>query len=258
MKSDVVKQIIDEQKPCYFISPHLDDVVLSASALIFQLRKHVSITVVNVFTQADKPPYTFSAKSYLRQCGYNDAEKLFQDRIKEDQSVLENLADSVINLNFIDAQWRKRTNQNRLQHSLSSLLPELIHTYPTYRFHIRKPIISTEDASMITQIKERLKAIVKNGAVFCPLAIGSHIDHIIVRSVCEDLFYKPVFWADCPYMKNKKITIQVKNMTSFTISQDLTLKQELVSGYETQYKAMFGSNALVFLPETYFVTDAST
>ena len=54
-----------EGKKVFFVSPHLDDAVFSAGNLLLTLAEKTEIMVINVFTQADTKPYTYSAKKYL-------------------------------------------------------------------------------------------------------------------------------------------------------------------------------------------------
>src|SRR3989304_10331904 len=88
----LTKQIINEKAPCLFISPHLDDAVLSAGDFIlFLIEQKIPVTVITVFTKISPKPYTLSAKSFIRQCGYNDAELLFADRRNEDKEIFEKI-----------------------------------------------------------------------------------------------------------------------------------------------------------------------
>lgn len=246
MINAVVSSIVKEKRPCYFISPHFDDAILSAGALMSYLSKHTKITVINVFTKAGPPPYTLSARTFLSQCGYTDAEKLFVDREKEDAQVLSTVANTVINLNNADALWRKARNT-----WFGSVLPEIDARYPTYRFHAVRGVIARSDQAMVKRIiadvRERIKE--KDAVVFAPLGIGNHIDHVITRKVAEAQDQQLIYWSDFPY--NDRHNIKADQFKSFTFDEQLDRKKMLIKGYKTQYNAMF-HDSLTVKPEAFY------
>jgi len=252
MTKGLIKEIIDNHKSCVFVSPHFDDALLSAGALIAQLSKHVSITVINVFTKASKPPHTLSAKAFLKQCQYKDAQKLFKDREIEDTFALQGIVQDVVNLGFTDALWRKKQNQNNVLTRLAKYIPEIIHTYPTYRYHIIKGVVSKHDLHIKETIKQQLNFFAKNSVVFCPLAIGNHVDHVLVRSACEELFNPLVYWSDFPYNTKMETYLPYK-MRSFSISENLNKKEKLVKQYKTQYDALFKNGKMPLLKEVFYI-----
>ena len=87
----IFSKIAQKRIPSYFISPHLDDAVLEAGGLLRDLAKMTQVTVVTVFTETSKRPMTLSAKTFMKQCGYDDERKLFLDRRAEDMIVLDSI-----------------------------------------------------------------------------------------------------------------------------------------------------------------------
>src|SRR5579859_3047345 len=138
-----IKIIIKNKQTCIFISPHLDDAVLSAGGLVKFLSSKTKIMVINIFTQAIDGKQTVSAWKYIKDMGYNKASDLFADRQKEDKEALFQLHISPINLGFPDALWRKKNNF--VAKTLGNVLPEFKHVYPTYRFHITNGKVSSAD-----------------------------------------------------------------------------------------------------------------
>jgi hypothetical protein len=238
-----IQKIIIKKQPCVFISPHFDDAVLSSGALMRYLSKKTNITVLNVFTKASKQPYTLSAKAFLKQCGYTDAETLFIDREKEDRLVLRNVADRVLDLGFTDALFRKKPV------GFVSFLPELLHVYPTYRWHVSTGHIAKQDAILLIELKKQLKkSVPEDAVVFCPYAIGNHVDHRLTRLACEESFTNLIYWSDFPY--NERIVEKI-SLPSFIFEVGLKAKHELVKGYKTQYTAMF-HDSFPLVPEKFF------
>ena len=235
MNKALLQSIIKNKKTVYFVSPHFDDAILSAGATLQYLAKHVPVVIINVFTQAGERPYTLSVKANLKQSGFADAKELYREREKEDKMVLGKVTKNITNLGFIDSLWRKK----KPSHPLENLLPEINYIYPTYRFHVAKGKIAKHDLLLIEEIKKKLRKIIKgeNAVVFCPMAIGDHVDHVIVRKVCDELFANPIHWSDFPY--NEKSTKDTDDYEMIVFAKDLKKKQKLIEGYKTQFSAMF-------------------
>lgn len=241
----MIQKIISEKKPCYFISPHLDDAVFSAGSLIAELAKHTDVYVVSIFTEANETK-TLSVRAFLRQCGFKSATELFSARRSEDKAVVEKIGAKPIHLGFTDAPWR-RTAKGRA-------------IYPTHRWHIAKGIASEDDWEMILKIKDALHdLIIKNNPrgyeVFAPSAIGVHVDHAIVRDIAKVMFPGAVFWADVPYIINSPEAVDATDLgRKEALAVDAGEKENMLKGYKTQFKAMFGDKP-VDLPEEIFYTN---
>lgn len=248
----LLNHIILNKIPCFFVSPHFDDAVLSSGSLIKFLSKKTKVSVVNVFTRAEKPPYSLSAKSYLKQCNYHNADKLYRDRMKEDQQVLNSLNVSISNLHFTDALWRKK-NPKCLSKVLGSLVPELYYVYPIYLF-IEQGKISKHDMKLLSKLSISLKIIPKKAIVFCPLGIGNHVDHVITSQVCTKLFKNVVFWSDFPYSirEKDKTNIKVNKFRKFVYSVNFSEKQKLIQGYKSQYAALFKDGKITKHQEIFY------
>lgn len=246
METNLLQSLTKSKKTCYFISPHLDDAVFSAGALMTKLAKHNKLVVVTIFTNAAGTPPTYSAKQFLKQCMYDSAEKLFADRRAEDTEALKTLTKDIFHLGFTDSLWRKKSET-----VLGKLLPEVDHVYPTYRWHTITGKISSHDHPMIADIKQKLKEIIteKNPVIFCPTGIGNHVDHVITSKICTDIFSNVIYWSDFPYNEHANKSIQ--GFQTYTFAEDLSKKKKLMETYHTQYQAMF-KNGVSLTPEAFY------
>lgn len=251
MKKNILQSIIEQKKTCYFVSPHFDDAVLSAGALMTYLAAFTKIVVINIFTKSDASVSTFSAKTYTKQCGYTDAEQLYSDRANEDALVFKHIAHRIFNLGFTDALWRKKYRKDMFSRLFSSI-SEFQVIYPTYRFHIIKGTIAKQDMHTLDLIKAELQEIIMNrsSVIFCPFAIGNHVDHVMARRACEDIFSSVIYWSDFPYNLNEQY--KTNRFAAFSFTENLSQKYELVKGYKTQYTAMFGKG-FHLRPETFLL-----
>lgn len=257
--NSMVQEIIDKKKPCVFVSPHLDDAVLSSGGLLLRLASKTETTIMTIFTEASLPPYTFSAKVNLKMCGrLKNAQTLYRIRKEEDMEACRAVNAKHMHLGFQDASFRKKNTSSPISRMIGKYLAEIEHIYPIYRFNVVSGKISREDSRTLFRIEKRLRYLKKkfrNCVVFCPLGIGGHVDHIIVREVCRKVFPKVVFWEDYPYniatKKNKYLNLK-SGMGSLDISGLEEEKKKIISFYKSQTAPMF-SGGIVLAPENYYL-----
>jgi len=242
---DVIKN-----KKIYVVSPHFDDAALSCGGLLSNLDGAEDVTVINVFTKAHEGPYTLSVRKFLKDSGnYEDANTLYDERAKNDAAVLSKLKVNSTNLGLQDGLFRRK---KRLD-PLGKLIPEFDHIYPTYRWHATKTV-SSQDPSY-DQLKQALENTVeKEAVVLAPYGTGHHIDHVITRRVCEELFDNVIFYSDFPY------NVRENNLGDDTVAYDkienpvdLAKKTDLLKLYKTQFPAIFPSLQIPEHSELYFI-----
>ena len=256
---DLLTKIINEKIPCYFISPHLDDAIFSAGGLINYLSDKTKVEILTVFTEAGPKPYTRFSKKFMKACGFSDADIFFQARRKEDRQICQSLGIGYQHLNFTDVAWRKKQYPNFLEKTLGAFVPEFLHLYPLGRNFMSGKVVK-EDKDMISNIKKTInkyQLIVNNFVVFSPLAIGNHVDHVIVRDICKELFSANlIYWTDYPYINwgnTKQSFINKTGLRNFTWNKNLEKKRELILGYKTQIPALFPKGLPKVLSEVFYL-----
>ena len=255
---DDVAMAVSAGAACLFLSPHLDDAVLSCGALLRTLSGRCAVTVATAFTTAGPPPHTFAARSFLRQCSVSDAAALFAARRAEDQRVLADLGAAHVHLGFADALFRRRTVPAPLASLAGRLPPELVHRYPTYRFDIAKGRIARGDRSLIATLTGAVAHQVRQtGArlVFCPLGVGRHVDHLVVRALGERFPECVVYYADFPYNQHAVPDpefVRRNRLAPWSWAAGIDAKADLIRGYRTQADAMFPNGRIPAVPETYY------
>lgn len=254
---NIINKIIAEKISVYFVSPHLDDAALSCGGLISYLAEKTEVTVISVFTETSPSPHTLSARMYLRQCQNTDAEQLFERRKSEDKQILNSSGVTIKHLNFVDALWRKKKEVNFLGKLLGNIVPEILHVYPTYRFHAISGRISSCDIELAEEIKKALLSVVDDKqkfVVFCPAAVGNHVDHMITKKCCQEVFEKSVLWSDFPYGKENKLTPEEFNeYHEFMFDGGQENRMQMIKSYKTQYAAMFGGTNAYCPDERYYI-----
>lgn len=236
-----------------FISPHLDDALLSCGGLISELAPKAELTIATVFTHAHNYPSSLSIRRFLRLSGYGDSEELFALRRQEDKKINSELGVKTIHLGFIDGLYRLIPKCGGL---LGQVIPETRFIYPIYSWQLKRGRVSGWDQPLITQIEEELlKLIEPNMVVFAPSAIGNNMDHKIVRLACEKVFPECILWSDFPYnMWRNQYLIEVADSGYKTQKWDnnLSRKVELIKKLKTQMNLLFPDGSVPKVSEYYF------
>jgi glycosyltransferase involved in cell wall biosynthesis len=261
---DILKDIIKNKKTCYFVSPHLDDAAFSAGGLISYLAKKTKVYVITAFTEAGIDKHSLSAIAYVRKCGFNVSEikKFFTLRKKEDKELFENLGVNSIHLGFYDALWRKKKNLSIVERVLSFILSDFRYIYPTHRLHAGKGKIFDSDLLNLENLQKRLKETIGSGKdkyVFCPIGLGNHVDHIMVKTACTKTFENVLYWEDAPYnLYNKTDQFLAKRdgLVSAVFSKNQTERKSMYPAYKTQFGKLFGGREDFDLPlEKYYLSE---
>jgi hypothetical protein len=163
----------------------------------------------------------------------------------------------VTNYSFIDALFRKRKEVGKFINLASKLVPELESVYPTYRMHVLKGEISLEDSDLLEKLSWKLKEIRdKNpeAVIFCPLGLGNHVDHIIVRDVVRNVFGNVIYWEDFPYNQREKYCYNnfINGYEIGNFRLDEKNKLALINKYRTQLSGVFGISGPKLVDEKYF------
>lgn len=239
----IISNISENKTPCVFISPHLDDAIFSASGLISELSEKTEVNVVTIFTGAEMRQHTLSAKNFLKISEYeNEPEKLFEARKQEDISACKMAKVGFKHLNFTDALWRRKEKIGFLGNLLKNIFPEINHFYPFYRLNIISGKPAKGDFATMKGVKEKLLSFtggIGNAVIFCPIGAGNHVDHIIVRNICAEIFPRAIFWTDFPYSLNfkpDKDFISKMSLSPCVWNKNLAKKKDLILEYKTQTK----------------------
>lgn len=240
-----------ENKYFIFISPHLDDAVLSCGTLLTKLQKlKKQVVVFTVFTKAGSRPYSPQAQRFLDVCGYIDAQELFSEREKEDARAMKFFKAKYYHLGFVDAAWRKKNGE---------------HIYRTDKDQFAGKI-NPEDRDLIDEVTQKISSLIPKGKhmiVFAPLGIGGHADHVIIKEVANNLEKPVIFWEDFPYNRDKNnlkvfFSKHKEYRSLFFLREDGgSEKEEVIRLYKSQMKSLFPEGFISRIPENYYVSRAS-
>jgi LmbE family N-acetylglucosaminyl deacetylase len=169
-----------------YLSPHLDDAVLSAGGLIYEQTE--SGLPVEIWTfmcgyptgpAGEVSPF---AQLLHEQWGFSSAEETTRIRREEDKTAAAIVGANVVHFDFLDCIYRRGANGEWLYWDIS--IPP-------------RP----EDAGIPSQIAEAIsKRLQPEDVLVCQLSVGSHVDHVLVRQGAELLGYPLRYDFDVPYI----------------------------------------------------------
>lgn len=178
-----------------YLSPHLDDAVLSAGGLIYeQARAGYAVEIWTFMSgyasEKDVSPF---AELLHAQWGVSSAEEATRLRRAEDEAAAAIVGARVIHFDFLDCVYRRGANGEWLYLDIS------VPPHP-------------EDAQLPTKIAEVVSSRLQpDDVLVCQLAVGSHVDHVLVRQGAELLGRPLLYDIDVPYIFYKPEEFHLKS-----------------------------------------------
>jgi LmbE family N-acetylglucosaminyl deacetylase len=177
-----------------YISPHLDDVVLSCGGRIGeQGQAGERVLVVTVFggvPAPDTPLSPFAQELHARwghACRKRVADAATR-RQEEDTAALALLGADLAHWPYTDCIYRQ-TPGGRFPYASEEALWGEIH--PT-------------EKTLVAELAARLASLPlrEGGAIYAPLAVGRHVDHKVARRAVEMSGHAPIYYEDFPYAQD--------------------------------------------------------
>jgi LmbE family N-acetylglucosaminyl deacetylase len=165
-----------------FLSPHLDDAVLSCGGLIRQLTSQGEVVVIRTFMAAD-PPLPFPDTPVIRDLHqrWQADDSPMRMRRAEDRQAAAVLGAEVEFLDILDCPYRLNDQGQAIYRTNDALFGDI---------HPDDPALKT-----VIHLPERVKQI------YAPLGAGGHVDHKIVSRLARELPPEtPIcFYEEYPY-----------------------------------------------------------
>jgi len=170
----------------YFLSPHLDDAVLSCGGLINDRVKSGNRTAIITICAGDPPDPPFSTLALSLHARWDIGPDPMVVRRTEDLAACQRLGATALHLNIPDCIYRRNPITG------DALIEEDEHLFqplPTFEFPLADQI-----GLALTDL------IPQEAQVVCPLTLGGHIDHHLTRRAAETLQNPLLYYADYPYL----------------------------------------------------------
>ena len=203
------------------ISPHLDDAIFSAGASLWTLRQRGwRVVVATVFTGNVERPSGFALACQLDK-GLAPEVDYMALRREEDRHACAMLGVEARHLPLLEAPHRGYSNAAAL---FDGVLPgDRVHD----------------------EVRAQLSAVLadtKPDVVLAPLAIGSHVDHVVVRKSVEAMagIQRLWLWEDWPYVDRSGLPDRATACRLGFSPEARTAKARACASYVSQLGFQFG------------------
>lgn len=213
-----------------YISPHLDDAVLSAGGLIHEQThagEQVEIwTILCGFPPNEElSPY---AQLLHHEWGVSSVGDLIHARREEDRQACQIVGARPVHFDGLDCIYRRAKNGDWLYGYIFLPAHEDDQDFP---------------ARMAETISARLKP---TDQLVCQLGLGAHVDHVLVRRAVDLLQRPTLYYVDLPYLfktpeEFAPNTAGMKSNAYAVGEAGLRSWQEAIAAYASQVEHLFGS-----------------
>jgi LmbE family N-acetylglucosaminyl deacetylase len=227
----------DVSTKAIYLSPHLDDAVLSCGGSISsQALSGTEVLVVTVFAGIPSTGKLSPLATELHNRWGNTQSPVVARR-QEDHNAMSVLGAKFLHLGFADAIYRSDGDSFLYQSDQDLFGP-----------------LHPSDANLLAQVAAELATIqgLSHSTVFVPLAVGNHVDHQLIRDTVlatHSLLGRALFYEDYPYVEQpggltralealgpEGWTPEVKPLTE----GDLRAKISAIGAYRSQTSTLFG------------------
>ena len=213
-----------------YISPHLDDAVLSAGGLIYeQTRAGMDVEIWTLLC-GFPPSEEFSpfAQVLHYQWGIPAAAEGISTRRAEDIKAASIVGAKTVHFDFLDCIYRRGKNGDWMYSNVF---------VPPHE----------DDEDLPARIAESISARLQpTDQLVCQFGLGSHLDHVLVRRAVELLQCPILYDVDIPYLFNSPAelasqTAGMKANTHRITDSGLSSWQDAILAYESQLSGLFDS-----------------
>ena len=167
-----------------YLSPHLDDAVYSCGGLIAQQTAQGEFVTVLTICAGDPPADGLSSFARELEARWGESQSPVNVRREEDAEACAALGAGTMHFDIPDAIYRLGQDGAPLYATEVALFGE----------------VDKSEAALRQKIAQQLaQACEGMDRVYCPLGIGGHVDHRLVREAAETLEGLLLFYPDFPY-----------------------------------------------------------
>lgn len=239
-------------KTLLFLSPHLDDAILSCGGWMAEAAANGSrVVVYNLFCKPYKGPLSPLAQEVHDTWG--NYEYVTALRLEEDRRAMEIIGVEAVMGDVHDLIYRQDQAGDWLYTCMEDIQGER----------------RSEDDALVAHYFNKVKTMVDREAavISAPLGIGVHIDHLLVFEVGMKLHqagYEVEFYEDIPYAMNvQRLETRIRRLEKMAVSVklfslvNLDKKIEALKFYKSQLPGLFGNDEKMVNEITQYALDVS-
>lgn len=206
-----------------YISPHLDDVVLSCGGLVYEQARNGGLVEIWTLTAGSPPEDNLPAFACeLHQRWEADADAVVIRR-QEDLQACQVLGALPRHLDWQDCIYRFKENGTALIQADQDLFD------------------AEPEPSLVTEIAAHLKHhLPQDACLVVPMGIGSHIDHRLAALAVQASAWPALYYADYPYVIHDPAQVamleteQWQRIPAVIMQDGLQAWQDAIAAYKSQ------------------------
>ncbi len=223
------------QYDAIYLSPHLDDVALSCGGQIFA-QTAVGQRILIVTIMAGEPPVPqispFAASLHAR---WELAAEVVAHRRAEDVAACAILGAAHLHWAFPDCIYRQHPETGDYLYTSEAALFGQVHEGNT---------------AVLSQLTAQLRTLPPCERRFCPMGVGNHVDHQLVRAAAEACFAPDLlYYEDYPYARQPEALMRVLATGNwqaelFPLSpQAIAARVAAIAAFASQISSFFNGRA---------------
>jgi LmbE family N-acetylglucosaminyl deacetylase len=217
-----------------YISPHLDDVVLSLGGLIWEQTAAGEVVSIWTICAGDPPPGKLSPFARFLHQRWEVGRDAIQQRRDEDIESCKRLGAAYFHFDIPDCIYRRSPKTGNFLYDSEDSLWVQVHP---------------DEDERIEVLSHKLREMVPVGAnLVCPLTIGHHVDHRLTRTAIEIAFQEErvnlYYYPDYPYVLEETLPLTKDGFTShlYSVSSDAVLAwQDAIACHRSQISTFWRS-----------------
>ena len=218
-----------------YLSPHLDDVALSCGGLVWQQSQNGENVHIWTICAGDPPEGPLSPFAQSLHQRWQTGLDAMAIRRAEDLRSCALLLATAHHFSIPDCIYRGTiiNDQHTFLYASEDALFDRLHP-------AEEPLVDR----LVNELSQELP---REARMVCPLALGGHVDHRLVRAAAERLGHDLLYYADYPYMLKSADEIaslaeQKWQRRHYPISADgLAAWQNAVAAHESQISTFWAN-----------------
>lgn len=206
-----------------YISPHLDDAVLSCGGLIYEQTQQGETVEIWTITAGSPKEEELPEFARLLHMAWGTSADATAERRLEDLEACSILTAQAVHLKWLDCIYRFKNNGEALIQENDDLF------------------VSNPEEELIEEIAAFLRQNTPAHAhLVIPMGIGGHMDHRLVKAAAEKSNLTATYYADYPYVSNHveelaKLESEYWQRIPAVISEEgLLTWQKAIAAYKSQ------------------------
>jgi LmbE family N-acetylglucosaminyl deacetylase len=206
-----------------YLSPHLDDAVLSCGGMIHRQTQAGEGVLVVTICAGDPPPGSLSPFAQSLHERWRTPLNATAIRRTEDLAALAVLGAEARHLSVPDSIYRTAPDGSYPYASEQAIFGE----------------VHPAESNLLKTLAQQIRSL-EPGRLYVPYGLGHHVDHQLTRQAAEQSGLELVYYEDYPYAEREAVTAGSLEPEVFILGEaDLAAKARAIAAYTSQLSSFW-------------------